>query len=741
MPESAELDILINTKAAGEGAKQTATSLKAAQTSAEKVNAGAKQATQSFAQMNNATKAVAASLMAIGSVAFVKMIQSANSYVQAVGVSESVSRQWLQAQYDIDDAQLKIGRDIATVMLPAYQEIAKLAGDIADFLDKHPDMTKLAVGGTAAVAGIATVYGAAKTYQIASALSALAAGGGAAAATAATAAGTGEAVTAAGTGAVAATVAKATLGKTILGGLLSPASAVLGGTVAGIAGADWMAKNPNSDITKAWMSLESPSAKTLANTIAGTPNNTNFLPATFGQTATIAAVGVGMDVGVLTHIIPAIKEYGFSIDAVKAAMAGGKETADQYALSVIGATGATNIPTTAPPGAGENPGPGGGAGPYYASQLMMQLGQQVAAEQQIRAYTIQTTYMKEDYDIQYGYAVKDNQLRIARATEDFNRTNLLATEDYQRTVKLSTRDFYISMARNQEDYQLSVSRNAEDHQLNMFQLALGGDAMSMWLAQRQYNISTKRAAEDQARQVSRSTDDFNKQQSDAADQLKIDQDRRAYEFALTEDRADADFQKQQDRTAAQYALQRTRLKEQFDEEARIRKESFILTILPTIYENDESLRQALLTFYGVSLKDLGAAITAAENGQYQLPALDIPNTQTPTPMPTTAPPTGMHWIWSNSEWVPSFASGGAVTQTGLIWAHAGETVLNPAVTDAAENAGRYGMSAQDTIIRLLAGGGSSKVYQDNRAFNAEVSAQTRKEIQNDTLMALAEAFN
>lgn len=725
--EQTELDIIIRVKALEEGAKQTAAQLKQlqgnAKTSTDLMQKGANQANQSFLQTKKTVEAVGKSMMIIGSVAMVAMVNSAKSYVANMGTAESTSRQWLQATYDIASAQNRIGRDIAQVLLPGYKELAKLAGEIADFLDKHPEVTKVGVG-VAGVAGtVAAGYGAVQTYKIATALGALA-GGGAAIAGAAKVAttATGGVAPFIEDAAVAAAVAKpgilATLAKGTMAVLKSPAmgiaGSVIGGLLLGGAGANWL---------------------------AGTKIGKEAGVATWQQGATVGGAMLGTGASFLTNIIPDIAKFGFSLDTLDAATKQAIKDGDSWGVSIGRLLG-----VIAPAAEKQT---------ISTEQLRAGLAMRRADQQQERAYNIQTSHMNRDFAIQEQYATEDFQRQQMRSVRDFNlqmeysaedfqrqRTrsnrdfNLQLTyseEDFYRQRAIANRDFNIQMTRNDQDHQLSVARNAQDHSFDMFQLALSGDAMSMWLAQRQYNLQKQRDEEDYQRQKSRSEEDFNRQEGDAtteygitrarqlqqyaiqeADAIQdfnIGRARELVQFAIQQGDAQVDFDLQRKRAADQFKIQLDDMAQQFNEERLARSIAFEDQLLD-LAGAEERRRTLLNEFSQIQLDDLQKFIDAANK------------------MLTGNP-------YDNA---PTKQSGGDISATGLYRLHAGETVLNPAVTAAAENAGRYGTSVQDTVMRLIMGAGSSKVYQDQRVYNAEVSAQTRKEIQNDTLMALAEAF-
>ena len=524
MGESAELDILVKTIAGGTGAKETASDLKKFQEQAGKSNdamaKGATQANASFLQVNKSVQAVGKSIMAIGAVSMVAMVNSAKQYVANMQGADATSRQWLQAQYDIADAQNRIGKDVATVMLPAYKELAKLAGQIADFLDKHPGVTTAGVVTAGAASVVAAGYGAVQTYKIAGALSTLAAGGGVAAKAASTAAETAGAYGVAGGligpaegAAVATAVAKpgimATLGKGAASVLKSPLFGVLGSVAGGlVAGGN------------------------IANYLASTPMGQKAGVATWQQGVTVGSKGIGEGAGFLANIIPDVQKYGLSIKAVQEAQKQAETVGNSWGVDIGRLTGA--IPKAAD------------ATDDFAGttqQLAAALSKRRSDEQAELAFSVQVSHMQRDYaiqqvyatqdfhlqqtraqrdfDIQQGYAQDDFNLQRQRSDRDFGIQMLYSQQDYQLQTLISTRDFNLQMARSNADYQLSVSRNAQDHAFDMQQLALGGDAMSMWLAERQYNLQKQRAEEDHNTQQSRAQQDFNTQQADAAAQGEL----------------------------------------------------------------------------------------------------------------------------------------------------------------------------------------------------------------------------
>ena len=86
--------------------------------------------------------------------------------------------------------------------------------------------------------------------------------------------------------------------------------------------------------------------------------------------------------------------------------------------------------------------------------------------------------------------------------------------------------------------------------------------------------------------------------------------------------------------------------------------------------------------------------------------------------------------------------GGGYTADGLYRMRAGEFVLRPDVTNAAERVIGRSLNQDNMLAALAGGGGAGKtiIYQDNRRFDSRLSSQDRALIRQDTDIRLGEVL-
>ena len=81
-------------------------------------------------------------LAAAGAAVNAMIMGSVNQYVKAYGSNEAVSRSWINATEKISFAYQRVGRVIATELLPLFKQVAQLATNIATFVEKNPQLAK-----------------------------------------------------------------------------------------------------------------------------------------------------------------------------------------------------------------------------------------------------------------------------------------------------------------------------------------------------------------------------------------------------------------------------------------------------------------------------------------------------------------------------------------------------------------------------------------------------------------------
>lgn len=100
---------------------------------------------------------VAGTLTVVGGVLTGGLVASANNYVQTMGTITKASAEWLGYQEDIKDANLEIGKEATTALLPAYKAAAEFMKNIAAVVGANPWIVQAALyaGGAATAIGAA----------------------------------------------------------------------------------------------------------------------------------------------------------------------------------------------------------------------------------------------------------------------------------------------------------------------------------------------------------------------------------------------------------------------------------------------------------------------------------------------------------------------------------------------------------------------------------------------------------
>lgn len=127
------IDILVKFGLDDKAAKQAATEIdklyKAQKASNDQFSSG-KMAANAFGSAIKTAVVAAGGFLTISG-AISAMSSSMQNYVNSAGTSESTSKAWLRATEEIDKANLSIGKTLTSMVLPYYEKIAQVAGDIA----------------------------------------------------------------------------------------------------------------------------------------------------------------------------------------------------------------------------------------------------------------------------------------------------------------------------------------------------------------------------------------------------------------------------------------------------------------------------------------------------------------------------------------------------------------------------------------------------------------------------------
>lgn len=149
MPDKT-LEVLLKFGLDKTNADRAADSLKKIERGAESAERRLNRLRESAEKMNMVGMTIAGVGAAIGA----PLMMAVNTYVSKIGEAGTVSREWLETQKSLEETQMRIGRVAAQTLLPYLKDAARLAGQVADFVEQNPDAVKLALGTAAAAVGI-----------------------------------------------------------------------------------------------------------------------------------------------------------------------------------------------------------------------------------------------------------------------------------------------------------------------------------------------------------------------------------------------------------------------------------------------------------------------------------------------------------------------------------------------------------------------------------------------------------
>lgn len=326
---------------------------------------------------------------------------------------------------------------------------------------------------------------------------------------------------------------------------------------------------------------------------------------------------------------------------------------------------------------------------------------------------------ERDFNRQLRYASEDFHKTEYRATRDFYRQEAITIEAFNRQRSIQSRDFQISVARNEYDYNKQRQRAQYDHNWSIRMAMLQGDAVSVWLANRQFKIEKQRAEEDYQLSKQRSIEDFQRSQGDQQTAFEIERENALKQFEIT--RADAeqdfniqrrrsieqydimrkdqeiDFQIQRDRTRYQYNVQLQDMQYQYNEEIRLRRQSFVERHLPELIleENMVALIRSQITEAEIQKYESWLAVIRGGNVQFQGKA------------------------GAGVTIGRGYASGGPVDQTGIAMVHRGEFVLTADTARAAQNMVKGNRLNQNSFLDLMSGGSVEIINNFSRGMSAD----------------------
>ena len=123
----------------------------------EKQIAAVRQQAQQLKQVAEGLNSISQKLVIIGTVTTGGIFAAANKYVKDAKTATEVTEKWKRAQEELNRAGERFGSVAATVALPILEEAAELADKASRFVEKHPDLVKVALNAGLVTATIGAV--------------------------------------------------------------------------------------------------------------------------------------------------------------------------------------------------------------------------------------------------------------------------------------------------------------------------------------------------------------------------------------------------------------------------------------------------------------------------------------------------------------------------------------------------------------------------------------------------------
>lgn len=559
-------------------------------------------------------------LAASGGGILAAMTLSANNYVQNAGRADEVSRKWLNTTDKLGVANMRIGRTMATALLPVMEKAADLAGKVADFIEANPAI----VQGVAAAAGMATALGTVAVTlgtigKFVTGIQALGTllgvGGGAATATAA-----GGAAVAGGTAAAGTAVAggTATAGGVAAGGLALAGGSVLAGVGLGFAINDVLAGDWDkwlSDMT-GWKVNFTGLNQSIADNSSGVVDALSNLPGVVGMLARAnKELGGGKLQWNPDVFSQGVVVAGAGLDFLAGKLGLAEEGSKRWATSAAqamgyletSADGATAAITGTASALRNSPKMGAAVDAFIAftaanEQAEAAHQKQVAAiktagNEAMAQFTTDSEAQRTDIVNTFG------EQRVA-AEQDFAEQQAANAERGRKEDLKADAAFAKQQGKAAAAFAKSEAKATTDHQKALQELLEGGieegkQAEADYYAQRSKIIADageedKQAEEEHQTAMRRMAEDSNRRLVDfarARDAIGYLREKREAEIARQ--RAEEDFNKQQVDRSAEISKQIGELEAGFAEEkaARDKAKEEAITSLITNFEEQKIARQ------------------------------------------------------------------------------------------------------------------------------------------------------
>ena len=327
---------------------------------------------------------------------------------------------------------------------------------------------------------------------------------------------------------------------------------------------------------------------------------------------------------------------------------------------------------------------------------------------------------------QIGDLMRNYYREQARAAEELKKAQMKIVEggvkeeakaetDYYKQRSQAAAAFGIEMLRMEQDHQIAMQRMNQDHNLRIRRLAETRDALAIEDENQSYEINRSRAEQDYQKEAGRRNEDFARQMADMEGQFK--EQRAARQQDRQQQLADlqTSFDEQQQQRREQLADEKQRIQE--DSAARLAE------IDKNLGEERRTLDDQFVQWrkeHGVFLE--GEKQLWDDYLEYTYKALEQYIAKS-----------------ASSDYgggVSSHAEGGYQATTGLSKLHAGEFVLNPKTTQAAERMVN-GTLTQEKVLASMGNASGTQSFTINQSFSGQESKpEVYRQIVYDTVTDL-----
>jgi hypothetical protein len=476
---------------------------------------------------------------------------AANKYIQMAGAGEQTSEKWLEAQKQVESAEVRIGRVAAEQMLPALEKGAEIMGRIADFAEKHPDAVKAALGIGGALVAIGGI-----TVTVAELLKVYAD--------------------------IGLVLAKVGVGSGVASPYLLPGGNPAGAAATGIGGT---------------LAALIPAA--VAATIAYIALNNIKLP---GQSQAILPTAGG-----------AYGEAGVLTAAFLGKMVGGPELAAKWGKSIGDLLGVFKEADAQTQKNAQDTGLLTDQQKGYMQAFVDNFkAEQQARKTYTDEVTkdtrdFQQSQLRElqNFTAQEAQTLQDQQNKRMQELRDYAEQEAQSEQDYYKQRMDAAATYNTDVQRMEEDHQIAMKRAQQDHASTMLDLAQQNDVLGAYQEIARYSKQRQRDEQDYQIQAKRKNQDFAKQMGDMEANFQIEEKRRSEAFAQQITDEDAQNKLEADRRKAAFAKQRQQeiddfnqkmndLAQQFNNEEILRRQAYNqqLTDLKAALDQEKALRDA-----------------------------------------------------------------------------------------------------------------------------------------------------